>query len=65
MIAEYVRSLEGVQILGLLSLVVSFLLFCGILIRTLRAKPEYLRTMERLPLDADDPTRVQRTEVRS
>ena len=64
MIAEYVRSLEGVQILGLLSLVVSFLLFCGILIRTLRAKPEYLRRMERLPLDGDDPTRIQRTEVR-
>jgi hypothetical protein len=65
MIAEYVRSFEGIQILGLLFLVVSFLLFCGILIRTLRAKPEYLRRMERLPLDADDPTRVQRNEVRS
>jgi len=65
MIAEYVRSLEGVQILGLLSLTVSFLLFCGILIRALRTKPEYLRTMEQLPLDADDPTRLQRTEVRS
>ena len=65
MIAEYVRSFEGIQILGLLSLVVSFFLFCGILIRTLRTKPEYLRTMERMPLDADDPTRVQRNEVRS
>jgi hypothetical protein len=65
MIAEYVRSLEGVQILGLLSLVVSFLLFCGILIRTLRARPEYLRTMGQLPLDANDATHVQRTEVRS
>lgn len=65
MIAEYVRSLEGVQILGLLSLVVSVLFFCFMLIRTLLTKPEYLRTMERLPLDADDPTRVQRTEVRS
>jgi len=65
MIAEYVRSLEGVQILGLLSLMVSIVLFCGILFRTLRTKPDYLRTMERLPLDAADPTRVQRTEVRS
>jgi hypothetical protein len=64
MIAEYVRSLEGVQILGLLSLLVSFVLFCGILVRALRTKSEYFRTMERLPLDADDPTRIQRTEVR-
>jgi hypothetical protein len=63
MIAEYVRSFGGIQILGLLSLVVSFVLFCGILIRTLRAKPEYLRRMEQLPLDADDSTRVQRNEV--
>jgi uncharacterized membrane protein len=65
MIAEYVRSFEGAQILGLLSLMVSIVVFCGILFRTLRAKPDYLRTMERLPLDADEPTRVQRTEVRS
>jgi site-specific recombinase len=65
MIAEYVRSLEGIQILGLLSLVVSFTLFCGILIRTMRTKPEYLRTMEGLPLDVEASTRVQRNEVRS
>jgi hypothetical protein len=63
MIAEYIRSLEGVQILGLLFLMLSFVFFCGILLRTLRTNPEYLRRMEQLPLDADGPTRLQRTEV--
>lgn len=54
MIAEYLTSLNGIVPLGIVSLVVSILLFAAVIWRTLRLSPASLRELEQLPLDAED-----------
>ena len=53
MIAEYLRSLDGIVSLGIVSLLGSILLFAVVLWRTLRLSPASLRQLEQLPLDAE------------
>jgi hypothetical protein len=54
MIAEYLHSIEGIEILGVAGLLLSFLLFCGMLAWAIRLKNDHLATMARLPLDSCD-----------
>ena len=54
MIAEYLKSLDGIVPLGIVSLVVSILLFAAVIWRTLRLSPASLRELGQLPLDAED-----------
>jgi hypothetical protein len=59
MVAEYLRSLDGIELFGVAGLCVSIILFIGVLIWTLRADRAYVQTMERLPLDPSDTKREQ------
>jgi hypothetical protein len=54
MIAEYLKSLDGIVPLGIVSLVISILFFAAVIWRTLRLSPASLRELEQLPLDAGD-----------
>ena len=53
MIAEYLRSFDAVTILGVVALLFSIILFCGMLVLVFRLKDDNLATMARLPLDQD------------
>jgi hypothetical protein len=52
MLSQYVQAIEGMGVLGTVSLVISILVFLGIVVWAFRADPSYVRTMEHLPLDA-------------
>lgn len=54
MIAEYLRSLDGIIPVGIVSLVLSILLFAVVIWRTLRLSPASLHELEQLPLDAEE-----------
>jgi hypothetical protein len=56
MISQYLQSLEGIAVLGIGSLAVSFALFVGIVIWAIRADAGYIKTMEQLPLDHPTPS---------
>jgi len=56
MIAEYLRSIDGIEVFGVAGLFFSIILFIGVLIWTFRADRTYIRTMERLPLEPGDAT---------
>ncbi len=51
MLTEYLQSVDGVEIYGIVALILSILLFGWIVIRARRAEGTYIRIMERLPLD--------------
>ena len=53
MIAEYLKSLDGAVLLGIVSLIVSILFFAVVLWRTLRLSPASVRELARLPLDGE------------
>ena len=54
MIEEYVHSLEGIEVLGIAGLILSFLFFCAVVVWTWRMDRKFLRMMAGLPLDPDD-----------
>jgi hypothetical protein len=54
MIEEYAGSLQGIDVLGIAGLILSFLFFCAIVVWASRMDKSYLRTMAGLPLDVDD-----------
>ena len=54
MLSEYLQSVDGVEIYGIATLVLSVILFAWIVIRARKADGTYIRRMERLPLDATD-----------
>jgi hypothetical protein len=56
MIGEFVRSLEGVQAVGIAALLVCFGAFCAIVVRVWYSDSAHLDAMSRLPLDAPDVT---------
>jgi Na+/melibiose symporter-like transporter len=56
MIAEYLRSLDGIEAFGVTGLLLSVILFVAMVIWTFRTDREYIRTMEQLPLDMSDAT---------
>jgi flagellar biogenesis protein FliO len=59
-IAEYLRTIDGIEIFGVAGLLFSIILFIGVLIWTFRTSRSYVRTMERLPLDPGDVTRTEK-----
>ncbi len=52
MIAEYLKSLDGVISLGILSLCISIMVFALVIWRALRLSPASVHALERLPLDS-------------
>jgi hypothetical protein len=54
-IAHYISSLEGVDTLGTVWLIVGLAGFVAVLVRTVRLKRSYIGTMEQLPLETDAP----------
>jgi hypothetical protein len=56
MIAEFVRSVEGIQTVGVVALLLSFGAFCAIVVRVWRTDSAHLDAMSRLPLDDPDAT---------
>ena len=65
MIAEYLRSIDGIEVFGVAGLLFSIILFIGVLIWTFRADRAYIRTMEQLPLDQGDTTREHSEKAHS
>jgi hypothetical protein len=56
MITEFIRSIEGIQTVGIAALLVCFGAFCAIVVRVLRSDRAHLDAMSRLPLDGQDAT---------
>lgn len=56
MIAEFVRSIDGIQVLGIAGLCVSFAAFCLILVRVWGADRAHYDAIARLPLESDNAT---------
>lgn len=54
MISQYLQSIHGMQMAGLVSLIVCIALFAVVVVRAIRADKKFLRTMAQLPLDADN-----------
>jgi hypothetical protein len=54
MIAEYIRSLEGIEVFGIAGLGISFAVFCGILVWALQINKHYLRHMAGMPLNSHE-----------
>ena len=55
MIAHYLSSFEGIGLIGVFSLLLSFGLFIALAVRAWRADPDTLRHMEGLPLESTSP----------
>lgn len=53
-LSNYVSSLEGVDTLGTIWLVIGVVGFVAVVLWVLKLKKSYLDRMETLPLDADD-----------
>ena len=53
MISQYLQSLEGVEILGVVSLCLSLAIFLGIVVWAVKVDRAYVRMMEQLPLMDD------------
>jgi hypothetical protein len=53
-LSNYVSSLEGVDTLGTIWLVVGVVGFIAVVLWVLKLKKSYVNKMETLPLDADD-----------
>jgi hypothetical protein len=53
-LSNYVSSLEGVDTLGTIWLVIGVVGFVAVVLWVLKLKKSYLDKMETLPLDADD-----------
>ncbi len=53
-LSHYVSSLEGVDTLGTIWLVIGVVGFVAVVLWVLKLKKSYLDRMETLPLDADD-----------
>lgn len=54
MLAQYLQSVDGVEIYGIAALILSVIMFLWILLRARKADGTYIRLMERLPLDPTD-----------
>ncbi|MCC6397337.1 MAG: hypothetical protein IT282_09985 [Bacteroidetes bacterium] len=63
MIAEYLKSLDGVVLLGILSLCLSIAVFAAVIWRAWRLSPASIHILERLPLDCEVSTTGQSDEV--
>jgi hypothetical protein len=51
MISQYLTSIEGIALPGMVALLLSLAAFLAITVWALRANTSYINSMERLPLD--------------
>jgi hypothetical protein len=51
MFTEYLKSIPGIEIIGIAGLLLTFTAFVIIVIGAVRADKEHIREMSRLPLD--------------
>ena len=65
MIAHYLASLEGIEIVGMVLLLVSLASFLAAAIWAVRADHRYVATMARLPLESADNIPEQPDEAES
>ncbi len=63
MIAEYLKSFDGVISLGIVSRCISIMVFALVIWRALRLSPASIHELERLPLDSGTTTTGQSEEV--
>ena len=54
MFSNYIKDIEGVGIYPIISLLVFFIFFVGMLIWMLRIDKNYVKKMEQLPLDSQN-----------
>ena len=54
MFSQYLQSMTGVEGFGVLSLLLSVVLFTGIVIWAVKKDKVYIRRMKRLPLESGD-----------
>jgi hypothetical protein len=53
MVSEVLSSVESLGHLPVIGLVISFVLFCGIIIRVIRMDKSLIEKLQQLPLDTD------------
>jgi hypothetical protein len=63
MIGDYVRSLDGMALLGIIGLIASLAVFIGVVVRALRVPADHVDAMARLPLDDEHPVSLHHDEV--
>lgn len=63
MISQYLQSIHGMQMVGVVSLIVCIALFLFVVVRAIRADKKFLRHMSQLPLDADNPQAMSSEKV--
>ena len=56
MIAEFVRSISGIEVLGVAGLCISFLAFCVVIVRVWKTDRARCDALARLPLEPEDAT---------
>ena len=52
MFKQIFESMSDIGIFGLISMILFFLIFIGVIIWTIRADKKYLKKMENMPLDS-------------
>jgi|WetSurSiteA1Bulk_404760.scaffolds.fasta_scaffold242755_2 cytochrome c oxidase cbb3-type subunit IV len=62
MFAEYLKSIPGIEILGIAGLLLTFTAFVVIVIWAARADKNYIREMSQLPLDDNSAAEHHLTE---
>jgi len=56
---EILQSIDGVSLYPIISLIIFFLFFAGLLIWIIKADKTYLNKMEKLPIDCDVDNQLQ------
>ena len=62
MYKNILQSIENVEIWPIISLIMFFILFVGVLIYVLKTDNEFIRKMKELPFDENDPGEKNKTE---
>lgn len=64
MFSQYLNSIEGVEIFPIISLILFFAFFIGMLFWVLRMDKKYITEMENLPLDSTD-SLIKNSEIKN
>jgi cbb3-type cytochrome oxidase subunit 3 len=59
MFSDNLETIEGVSIYPIIGLILFFLIFIGIVIWALKADKKYIKKMENIPLDNEEPTNTE------
>lgn len=54
MFSNYLSSIDGVSIFPIISLVLFFTFFTGVIVKVLRTKKSYIEEVERIPLTENE-----------